>query len=335
MIFDKIIKNLNNPEIPKRKINEKLMKNKIEKIVELSKKLKDIENEWYYKINKPLTQGEIFRWCRENNVFLPEEYVIFISMMNGFCVDYSSATGYFNICKFDTTATTDLLYSRTKEQMAERDERHIKNCKHCFGWLNHQCLYYNPYTAEIFIERKRYDYTPIEDFEKEILDCAIEYLEKQIELFSRKKQLLNKNLHNPLRPFYDKLLEYAETGRLNIHLKPPATEAEIADCEKKNNIKLPEEYRNWIKLSNGGEFEHKFILSLEQLCTAYGIEEIDGVEYVILVGLTGCFDYLVFEKETGKYAVLTEEFAIEEASDFEDMVFNDAFEYMDEELECE
>ncbi len=54
------------------------------------------------------------------------------------------------------------------------------------------------------------------------------------------------------------------------------------------------------------------------------------MEYIYLVGLTGCFDYLMFNVQTGEYVILTEDFELEEAAGFEDDVFLDAFEFMEE-----
>ncbi len=60
----------------------------------------------------------------------------------------------------------------------------------------------------------------------------IRYLEKETERAIRGKQLLLNSKDNPLRPMYDKLLEFAGDGQLpkmNIVLNPPVSEEEIIE----------------------------------------------------------------------------------------------------------
>ena len=306
---------------------------KIRKIFELSAKLQDLDKWWYCNISEPADCNSFRQWCVENGIVFPEALMKFISLANGFCVDYSSTVGYFNIYNFGTDVTTDSWFSRSKEAMFKRDYDSIRNCLPSLGWINHQMLHFNPYTGQMYIERERYKYTLIKDFEKEIIDPLISYLEKQCVLFSRKNQLLDENKNNPFRECYDRLMKIAGDDDLpkeNILLPPPATESEIVSWEEEHNICLPEEYRNWVKLSNGGTFANKFILSLDNIGTPDEIVTIDEVEYMILAGLTGCFDYLVFAPSDGNYYFLSEEFEIDESAGFENEIFADAFEWLEE-----
>ena len=210
--------------------------------------------------------------------------------------------------------------------------------KDCIGWLNHKCIYYDVFTRELFLEQQRYQYTPIRDFAAEILDPVIRYLEQELKMQPVYRQRMDENRQNPLTPMFDKLLKFAGNGdvpAMGIQLEPPASEEEIVRWEQENGMQLPAEYRNWIKLSNGSDFHYRFILSLERLRKAYSLDPIDGTEYVILAGISGCFDYLVFNSKTGEYKILTEDFDLEEAAGFEEEVFLSSFESMEEDMECE
>lgn len=318
-------------KLPRDKV--KSMKNKFEYIISLSEKLAGIDKFWYFKTNEPLNKKDIRKWCKSNGVSMPESFFTILTRTNGFCVDYSSTVGYFNIQKFDTDSTTKLLYSRTKEEMLAREYDYYKNCHSCFGWLNHQCLYYNPYTGEIFIEKERYKYTLIEDFEKEILDKVISYLEKKVIRFERKEKLLEENKkNNPMLEMYDKLLECRGNGdKINtgFDLYEPLTKEEIADWEKKHNIQLPQEYKDWLALSDGGSFANKWINSLENLhIENLTIDTDEGKDYIIIASLSLSSDYLLLDPETSELFVVTDDGDLEEG-DFVYHIFEEGFEYLE------
>lgn len=318
-------------KLPRDKV--KSMKNKFEYIISLSEKLAGIDKFWYFKTNEPLNKKDIRKWCKSNGVSMPESFFTILTRTNGFCVDYSSTVGYFNIQKFDTDSTTKLLYSRTKEEMMAREYDYYKNCHSCFGWLNHQCLYYNPYTGEIFIEKERYKYTLIEDFEKEILDEVISYLEKKVIRFERKEKLLEENKkNNPMLEMYDKLLECRGNGdKINtgFDLYEPLTKEEIADWEKKHNIQLPQEYKDWLALSDGGSFANKWINSLENLhIENLTIDTDEGKDYIIIASLSLSSDYLLLAPETSELFVVTDDGDLEEG-DFVYHIFEEGFEYLE------
>ena len=318
-------------KLPRDKV--KSMKNKFEYIISLSEKLAGIDKFWYFKTNEPLNIKDIRKWCKSNGVSLPESFVTILTRTNGFCVDYSSTVGYFNINRFDVESTTNSLYSRTKEEMLAREYKHYKNCHSCFGWLNHQCLYYNPYTGEIFIEKERYKYTLIEDFEKEILDKVISYLEKKVIRFERKEKLLEENKkNNPMLEMYEKLLELrgnSDNINTGFDLYEPLTKEEIADWEKKHNIQLPQEYKDWLALSDGGKFADKWINSLENLRIENLIIDTDeGKDYIVIASLSLSSDYLLLDPETSELVVVTDDGDLEEG-DFVYDIFEQGFEYFE------
>ncbi len=318
----------------KKSTENKLIKEKMSRIIELSEEIQKKARWWYCAAGKPVSREKLEEWKKKYNISLPSEYIDILTVANGFTVDYSSTVGYFRIESFDTERDLEQCFTVNQLNMLKKKIPF----KSCFGWINHHCLYFDVFSGQVFIEYERCKYQPVKDLAEEVLEPVIKHLEKELANSEKYRLLLEESMNNPLRPMYDRLLEFAGDGplpKMNIVLEPPADEEALCRWEAENGMKLPQEYRNWVKISNGSEFGHKFILSLDALRKGYKLDPIDGVEYVILAGLTGCFDYLVFNSQTGEYAVYTEDFELEESAGFEEEIFEDAFEYMEEHMEEE
>ncbi|MBP5606980.1 MAG: SMI1/KNR4 family protein [Lachnospiraceae bacterium] len=319
-------------KLPEERITSAM--SKFKHIMELSDKLKALDGKWYVKTNAPLTKEEIRKWTWENYAHIPEEYINILLLTNGFCVDYDSTVGYFNLDPFSTDEDADSLYNRSREEMKERKYSSYENCKPSFGWLNHRMLHYNPYTAEMFIEKERYKYEKIENFEKEILDEAIRYLETKLKRFEQKEDLLKAASANPFKEMYDKLLVYKEEKDedfTHIYIHEPLGKEEIAAWEKEHQIRLPEDYKNWLQLSNGASFGNKEIYPLELVNTkelAIGPDDEKG--YIVIADLSGYSDILVFDPETAELYVLDDDGGISEG-DFEIDIFEDGFDFLEDE----
>ena len=194
-------------------------------------------------------------------------------------------------------------------------------------------IYYNPYTGETYLEKERSKYTPIEDFEKEVLDEAICYLEKMVMRFERKDQLLAENINNPMREMYDSVVELIEKeGEPNYStiVYEPLTQNEIAHWEKEHNIILPQDYKDWLLLSNGLCFADKTIYGLEELDTDNTvIGPDDGKDYIMIASLSGYSDCLVFDPETSELLAIDDDGETEEG-DFVYHIFEGGFEYLEE-----
>ena len=307
---------------------------KFQKIMDLSGRLKELDGKWYVKTNAPAVKEEIFKWTWENYAHMPEEYIHILTLTNGFCVDYNSEVGYFTLYSFSADSDVNSLYGRSLEDMKERKYSSYENCKPSFGWINHKMLHYNPYTAEMFIEKERYKYEKIENFEKEILDEVIRYLETKVKRFEQKEELLKAADTNPFKEMYDKLLIYREEKNEDfqrIEIYEPLSREEIAAWEKEKHTGLPEAYKNWLQLSNGASFGNKFIYPLEQVDTqalAIGPDAEKG--YVVIADLSGCSDILVFDPETTELFVLDDDGDISDG-DFETDIFEDGFDYLEDE----
>ncbi len=319
-------------KLPKKRITSAM--NKFEHIMDLSKKLAELDGKWYVKINEPVDKEEVQKWCEANYAYMPEEYVNMLTLTNGFCVDFASEVGYFTFYSFSADSDVERLYNRTREEMQERKFTSYENCKPSFGWLDHKMLHYNPYTGEIFIERERYQYEKIENFEKEILDEVIRYLETKVKRFEQKDELLKAAASNSYKEMYDELLRYKEEkeedfSRITIY--EPLSKQEISAWERKHYMKLPKAYKDWLRLSNGASFGNKFIYPLEEVNTeepAIGPDNEKG--YIVIADLSYSSDILVFDPETAQLFVLDDDGDIREG-DFEIDIFEDGFEFLEDE----
>ncbi|MDR0920318.1 MAG: SMI1/KNR4 family protein [Oscillospiraceae bacterium] len=80
---------------------------------------------------------------------------------------------------------------------------------------------------------------------------------------------------------------------------PPAKESEIAEWETKNKIKIPQDYKDWLRFSNGSTFERN-------LAEFYSINQLeiynnpDYEDYVIIGSIIGDGETLCFSRDTGK-----------------------------------
>jgi len=313
-------------KLPQKRIKSVL--EKFERIIDLSKKLTDLDKNWYVKTSKALAKEDIMKWCEDNAAFLPEEYILFLTISNGFCVGYPSEVGYFNLLPFSTERDTEWLYRRSKEEMRSRNYKSYKNCKYSFGFLNHNVLYYNPYTGETFIEKERNHYDRIVDFEKEILDEVIAYLELKVQRFLQKDQRLKAAAGNPFKEWYDDLLKLngKKEDFPRIIVYEPLSMHEISEWEKNHSIKLPKVYKDWLLLSNGLDAGYTYIYSLEKLDRNMRVHVPDKEKgYIVIADVSCGWRTFIFDPETAELYALDDEWDICGNLDFE-YVFEEIFE---------
>ena len=317
-------------KLPQERIES--MQKKFEQIIELGQRLSELSKKWKLEIHEPVDVKELSKWCESNGVYLPDVYTMILACTNGFGISYDSID-YINIYHFDVSKTTNDLYQRTREEMLRREYDPYINCKPSLGWSNHQMLHYNPYTGELFIERERYKYDPVEDFEKEVLDVAIHYFETQERRLSQKDQTKDANKSNPMMKWYNKVLASKDDPELNSDavLFEPVPKKEITAWEKKNAIKLPKDYKNWLMLSNGLEFADKIVYKLEELDLENPVTgPEDGKEYIVIASLSGASDCLVFDPATKEVFELTDDGKMR-TGDFVYHVIQEGFEYLEDE----
>jgi hypothetical protein len=161
---------------------------------------------------------------------------------------------------------------------------------------------------------------------------VIRYLETKVKRFEQKEELLTAAETNPFKEMYDELLKYREEKNEDfkrIEIYEPLSKEEIEAWESNHHIRLPEDYKNWLQLSNGASFGNKYIYSLEQVDTeelAVGPDAEKG--YVVIADLSGASDILVFDPKTTELFVLDDDGDIRDG-DFEVDVFEDGFDFLD------
>ena len=297
------------------------IKELLSEIISFSEELNKNAEWWFYEVNPPVLPEEISSHEQENNIVLPDAFRECLMVTNGFMVDFCNKTGYFNLFCLENTGCAVVdgkRYDIGKQQ--------------CIGWTNGDwCLYYDPENGDFFVERERYKYDLIKDFCGEILVPVRDYLKNEIKRASHKYELLEKQKDNPYLEFYDTLVSYNKNGKCPAQLKPPASEQEISDFEKKYNIKLPEDYRSWLLLSNGTFFDGLFIQSLDETASLLSeTVEYEGEHYIYLASLTGCCDFLMCSIETGRPMVLTEDYEWEDGEDALDQYLDERIDFYEE-----
>ncbi|MBO5238218.1 MAG: SMI1/KNR4 family protein [Lachnospiraceae bacterium] len=108
-----------------------------------------------------------------------------------------------------------------------------------------------------------------------------------------------------LKTIVDKLVEQ---GRMSF--LPETTEEKITEFEAKNNVKLPQKYKEWLEFSDGGEFflpagvqmygvEHKPLIDVEDLDKPE--------EKYIVIGTLASGDPILCDKTSEKISIYNHE----------------------------
>ena len=108
-----------------------------------------------------------------------------------------------------------------------------------------------------------------------------------------------------LETIVDKLVEQ---GRMSF--LPETTEEKITEFEAKNNVKLPQKYKEWLEFSDGGEFflpagvqmygvEHKPLIDVEDLDKPE--------EKYIVIGALASGDPILCDKTSEKISIYNHE----------------------------
>lgn len=290
----------------------------LQRIVGLSKELSEKADRWYCDCHEPASRLDISKHEYEQDIILPDAFKECLTVSNGFMVDFCGQVGYLKLNGLKNTGAAII-----------DGERHIPD-KQCIGWLRGRCLYYDHHNGDFFIENERYKYDLITDFCQEVLDPAEAYLRKQLERSARKYELLDKQKDNPFREQYDELVSFNKEDT-NVYLYPPASQEEISRWEQEHGITLPQEYKDWLLLSDGTFFNGFDVYSLDTLSEHLDeTEEYEGDTYIFLASLTGCCDFFMGNVKTGAAMVLTEEFDWEDGEDTLIEYLNDKIEWYKE-----
>ncbi len=80
---------------------------------------------------------------------------------------------------------------------------------------------------------------------------------------------------------------------------PPATEEELSDWENRNGISIPEDYKDWLRFSNGSVIE--FDLARFNALQYFSVNSNLVPDDLVIIGaLIGDGEILCFSKKTGK-----------------------------------
>ena len=109
----------------------------------------------------------------------------------------------------------------------------------------------------------------------------------------------------------------------------PASEEQISQFEKKNGIRLPEKYREWLRFSDGGEF---FLPAGTQM---YGVAHLPLIDVAdegcpddkhIVVGRRCNGDPVMYEKGSETFAI----YFPDEGKIGNGLVYNDYFDFLND-----
>ncbi len=128
------------------KSNYKIIIDKFNQIIELSKEICKKADWWYYETHEPISRSEINRWYYKTGMPFPEEYIACLSVTNGFRVDFSSTVGYFHIAPFPSGEYLERYFTT---EMQKRSAQKI-SFKQSIGWINHRTIYYEVFTGKLF-----------------------------------------------------------------------------------------------------------------------------------------------------------------------------------------
>ena len=90
-----------------------------------------------------------------------------------------------------------------------------------------------------------------------------------------------------------------------FEFSPPASEAEIQGLEQHLQVSLPEDYKNFLRFSNGARLNHftAELYSVSEIISFSDMKKADWfpADYVMLADIIGDGEVLCFSKETGKF----------------------------------
>ena len=86
---------------------------------------------------------------------------------------------------------------------------------------------------------------------------------------------------------------------------PPASESEIQKLEQHLHVSLPEDYKNFLRFSNGAKLNHftADLFSVSEIISLSDTEKADWfpADYILLADIIGDGEMLCFSAQTGKF----------------------------------
>ena len=92
---------------------------------------------------------------------------------------------------------------------------------------------------------------------------------------------------------------------LQCSFNPPASELDIVECEKIVNAKFTDDFKNFLKFSNGAElcFNSISFYSINEIISDYRQEKVEEFpsDYIVIADIIGDGEILCFDRKTNKY----------------------------------
>lgn len=260
-----------------------------EQICRTAQQLSDNDPQWSFKQSPPLTPKKIRDFEYETGIVLPREYKVCLQYAGEFWMTHY----YLRFYDLD-------MIIRLKEYADIKKENTIG-----FGCIDIKSLQFDHRTGQLYM-----NYTNVHDSKleplnfREVLSETLEYLQNKLKRLLDGKRLLQNQLDNEFRDLYDRLCALNTYDQTYFYHAPPVTEEEICEWEKKHSIHLPDDYREWLKLTNGSSGGSTELYSLDAITEWFEYSYDEDVRKLIVFGsIIGDGTDLVFDSENGDIIV--------------------------------
>ena len=122
---------------------------------------------------------------------------------------------------------------------------------------------------------------------------------------------VSENINDDLKEIIDEIIYMAKTAdesgesEIQFEFHNPASDDEIAKCEKELNVKLLDDYKDFIRFSNGSQlcfteaifYDMDYVISINKKGKAEDFPQ----DYIILADITGDGEVLCFSDSTNKF----------------------------------
>ena len=115
-----------------------------------------------------------------------------------------------------------------------------------------------------------------------------------------------------------KIVKVIEKLGASCRVEEAASEAEIAEYEQKTGYKLPDDYKDWLRLTKGIDFSPFVNISLSICMSEKAFDTSDGFK-ALIVGNAFFKDYYI-DLDSGKYGLYDDDFGTTTFDSFEDML---------------
>lgn len=152
----------------------------------------------------------------------------------------------------------------------------------------------------------------------------------------------NTLLYNQMKERFDKICNYCkqleDADYDNYDIFPPLTNHEIADWEERNQVTLPESYKQWLLLCNGfDDIGNSRLYDLEGICKYEDFSEEypdeEDNNYYIVGSYIGDGSLVLIDKD-GNFYLLDHAFGLEKST-FESFIDNEVIFYLEDAMKGE